>query len=493
MRLPELLSAARAVEPGLVVSGDCGVEISAVVLDSRKVAPGALFAALPGAKADGRAFLPQAAKAGAAALLVPADTPDADLPAGLIAIRSADPRRALAHIAARFFAPLPRVMTAVTGTNGKTSIAEFTRQIWAASGHAAASLGTLGTISPAGRIPGRLTTPDTVSLTATLSELAARGVDHVALEASSHGLDQRRLDGLSLAAAAFTNLTRDHLDYHRTEEAYFQAKARLFDSVLPAGAAAVINADVPQAKALSAIALRHGLKLVDYGKAAQVLRLVGRRATHAGQRLDLSLSGRPARLDLPLAGTFQAMNALAALGLAISTGIDQDAALAALAKIEGAPGRLELSAARHDGAVVYVDYAHTPDALETVLSALRPHAAGRLVVVFGCGGDRDRGKRPVMGGIAMRLADRVIVTDDNPRAEDAAAIRAEVLAGCPGAEEIGDRAAAIQTAMAEMRAGDLLLVAGKGHETGQIVGATVLPFDDRVVVKDFARELWRNE
>ncbi len=490
MRILDLLSAARAAEPGLAVSGDCGIAISAVVLDSRKAAPGALFAALPGSKTDGRAFIPQVAAAGAAALLVPADTPDADLPAGLTVVRSADPRRALAHVAARFFAPLPATTVAVTGTNGKTSIAEFTRQIWTAQGHAAASLGTLGLISAAGRIPGSLTTPDTVSLAAALGDLAAQGIDHVALEASSHGLDQRRLDGLTLAAAAFTNLTRDHLDYHRTEDAYFRAKTRLFDTVLPDGAAAVINADVPQAEALSAIAARRNLRLIDYGKGAQALRLIARRATAAGQHLELSLFGRPARLELPLAGTFQAMNALAALGLALSTGIEQDAALAALARIEGAPGRLELSAARPDGATVYVDYAHTPDALETVLAALRPHAAGRLIVVFGCGGDRDRGKRPVMGGIAMRLADRAIVTDDNPRTEDAAAIRAEVMAGCPEAEEIGDRAAAIKTAMAEMRAGDLLLVAGKGHESGQIVGATVLPFDDRAVVKDFARELW---
>lgn len=490
MRLDRLIAAARAAAPEMSVGGDAAVEITAIVLDSRKATPGALFAALPGTKTDGLAFIPQAVAAGAVALLLPAEAPDAAVPPGVTTIRCADPRRALAVLAAAFHAPLPQAMTAVTGTNGKTSVAEFTRQIWAASGRAAASLGTLGLISPAGRVSGGLTTPDTVSLTATLSDLAARGVGHVALEASSHGLDQRRLDGLVLAAGAFTNLTRDHMDYHRTEAAYFQAKARLFDTVLPEGAAAVINADAPQAAALSAIAQRRKLRLVDYGVAAKALRLVSRAATAAGQNLELSLSGRAARLDLPLAGAFQAMNALAAFGLAISTGIEQDAALSALAAIEGAPGRLERRAARDDGATVYVDYAHTPDALETVLSALRPHAAGRLIVVFGCGGDRDRGKRPAMGGIAMRLADRVIVTDDNPRTEVAAAIRAEVLAGCPEAEEIGDRAEAIKTAMAGMKAGDLLLVAGKGHETGQIVGATVLPFDDRAVVDAYAREIW---
>jgi len=490
MRLSRLIAAARATDPALVIRGETAIDIAAIALDSRTVARGTLFAAIKGVHADGRDFIPQAVAAGAAALLVPSDTPAYRLPEGVTVLASANPRRVLAHLAAAFFAPLPKILAAVTGTNGKTSIAEFTRQIWAADGCAAASLGTLGVISPAGHTPGKLTTPDVVSLYAGLSGLAAAGIGHVALEASSHGLDQRRLDGLQLAAAAFTNLTRDHMDYHGTEEAYFQAKARLFDTILPEGATAVINADVPQAADLRAIARRRHLKVMDYGTTAQALRLVRSFATPEGQSLELSLSGRTVQVALPLAGAFQAMNALAALGLAIASGTSEAAALAGLAALTGAPGRLERRAARDDGAAAYVDYAHTPDALETVLMALRPHTASRLIVVFGCGGDRDRGKRPAMGKIAARLADRVIVTDDNPRSEEAAAIRAEILAGCPEAEEIGDRAAAIKTAMAEMKTGDLLLVAGKGHETGQIVGATVLPFDDRAVVDALARELW---
>ncbi|WP_337996130.1 UDP-N-acetylmuramoyl-L-alanyl-D-glutamate--2,6-diaminopimelate ligase [Oleispirillum naphthae] len=490
MRLSRLIAAGRATDPALSIRGETAREISAIALDSRAVAPGSLFAAVKGAAADGRDFIPQAVAAGASAILAPIDTPSYRLPEGVTVLASANPRRVLAHLAAAFFAPLPKVLAAVTGTNGKTSIAEFTRQIWAADGCAAASLGTLGLISPAGHTPGRLTTPDVVSLYAGLSGLAAAGVDHVALEASSHGLDQRRLDGLTLAAAAFTNLTRDHMDYHGTEEAYFQAKARLFDTILPEGATAVINADAPQAAALRAIARRRHLKVTDYGTTAQTLRLVRSFATPEGQSLEVALSGRVTRIALPLAGAFQAMNALAALGLVLACGTEEAAALAGLAELKGAPGRLERRALRGDGAAVYVDYAHTPDALETVLMALRPHAASRLIVVFGCGGDRDRGKRPVMGGIAARLADRVIVTDDNPRSETAAAIRAEILAGCPQAEEIGDRAAAIEAAMAEMKTGDLLLVAGKGHETGQIVGTTVLPFDDRAVVDALAGELW---
>ncbi|SBV99851.1 UDP-N-acetylmuramoyl-L-alanyl-D-glutamate--2, 6-diaminopimelate ligase [uncultured Alphaproteobacteria bacterium] len=485
-----LIAAACAAEPGLAVVGEAPAQVAALAIDSRDVVPGALFAALPGAKADGRDFLPQAAAAGARVALVPAGTDPARLPAGMAAIVSADPRRLIARLAAVFHAPLPAVIAAVTGTNGKTSIAEFTRQIWTRAGHAAASLGTLGAISPFGHEKGSLTTPDVVTLTRTLSGLAARGVGHACIEASSHGLDQRRLDGLALAAAAFTNLTRDHLDYHGTTDAYFTAKARLFDTLLPAGAAAVLNADIPEFAALGAIAARRGLTVVDYGANARALRLLGRAATPGGQILDLSVNGSAERVVLPLAGTFQAMNALAAFGLALSTGVSKDIALVALAHLKGAPGRLERRALRDDGAAVYVDYAHTPDALETVLTALRPHTHGHLIAVFGCGGDRDRGKRPVMGGIARRLADRVIVTDDNPRTEVAGAIRAEVLAGCPDAEEIGDRGRAIRTAMAEMRAGDVLLVAGKGHETGQIVGATVLPFDDREVVDALSREIW---
>lgn len=490
MLLKSLIAAARAADPDLAVVGATDFGIESLSLDSRAVVPGTLFAALPGAKSDGRDFLPQAAKAGAVAVLVAADTAPAQIPEGLTALVSADPRRVLAHLAAAFFAPLPKVLAAVTGTNGKTSVAEFTRQIWARAGHASASLGTLGLVSQKGRTTGSLTTPDVVTLFETLGELARQGTDHVALEASSHGLDQRRLDALPIQAAAFTNLTRDHLDYHQTEAAYFAAKTRLFDTVLPEGGTAVINADIPEAAPLRAIAAKRGLDVVDYGETADALRLVGRAPVAEGQILDIKVFGACERVVLPLAGGFQAMNALAALGLALSTGVSKDIALCALGHLKGAPGRLERRALREDGAAVYVDYAHTPDALETVLRALRPHTEGRLIVVFGCGGDRDRGKRPVMGAIAQDLADRVFVTDDNPRTEIADAIRAEILKGCPKAEEIGDRALAIRTAMAAMEPGDVVLVAGKGHETGQIVGKTVLPFDDRAVVDALSREIW---
>lgn len=490
MRLDKLIAVARKADPGLVVGGATAIEIAALALDSRGVLPGTLFAALPGTKVDGRDYLAQASAAGARAVLIPADTAPERIPEGVTVLASADPRRVLGHFAAAFFAPLPGVIAAVTGTNGKTSVAEFTRQIWSRAGHGSASLGTLGVISPRGHASGSLTTPDVVSLFRTLGELVADGIDHVVLEASSHGLDQRRLDGLDLQAAAFTNFSRDHLDYHRTEAAYFAAKARLFDTLLPQGATAVINADVAEADTLRAIAAKRDLRVVDYGERARTLRLVGRAAVAEGQILDLEIDGLGERVVLPLAGGFQAMNALAALGLAISTGVSKDIALAALHRLKGAPGRLERRALRDDGAAVYVDYAHTPDALETVLAALRPHTRGRLVAVFGCGGDRDRGKRPAMGAIAQRLADRVIVTDDNPRTEIAGAIRAEVLAGCPEAEDIGDRALAIRTAMADLGPGDVLLVAGKGHETGQTVGTTVLPFDDRTVVDTLAREIW---
>ena len=490
MRLDQLIAALKAAEPGLELLRPDDREIAGIALDSRKIAPGDLFAALPGSRADGRAYIPQALAAGAGALLLPLDTPRADLPPRVPLLLSADPRRALAILAARFHAPQPQTIAAVTGTNGKTSVAEFTRQIWAAAGLPAASLGTLGLIGPAGRTPGSLTTPDTVTLHRLLADLARAGIAHAVLEASSHGLDQRRLDGLSLSAAAFTNLSRDHLDYHRTEAAYFRAKARLFDTLLPEGAAAVFNADVPEFAPLAAIARARGLALVDFGENAHVLRLVRTLPDAAGQTLTLALEGEETDLHLPLAGRFQAMNALAALGLALGSGVSREDALAALPRLSGVPGRMELCARRADGAAVYVDFAHTPDALDTVIRALRPHARGHLTVVFGCGGDRDRGKRPQMGAIVEALADRAIVTDDNPRTEAAAAIRAEILAGCPGAEEIGDRAAAIRTAMAAAAPGDVILVAGKGHETGQIVGTEVLPFSDRETVERLSQEVW---
>ncbi|MGC2855716.1 UDP-N-acetylmuramoyl-L-alanyl-D-glutamate--2,6-diaminopimelate ligase [Novispirillum sp. DQ9] len=462
------------------LSGDGSVMIAGLTADSRAVKPGFLFAALPGSRADGRAFVAQAVAAGAAAVLLPQGPLPEDLPQGVAVVTAGEPRHAFALMAARFHGRQPATVCAVTGTNGKTSTAVFTQQLWAALGHRGAALGTLGIVGGGLDRAGSLTTPDPVALHAMLAEAAAAGCTHLCMEASSHGLDQHRLDGVDVAAAAFTNLTRDHLDYHGTVEAYLAAKTRLFTDVLRPGGTAVLNADVPEFALLEAAAMSAGRKVVSYGERGDALRLLKRMPTATGQHLDLRVAGTGYSVDLPLAGGFQAMNALAALGLVIAGGADPARAVAALEALSGVPGRLEAVGATAEGASVFVDYAHTPDALETVLAALRPHAAGRLVVVFGCGGDRDRGKRPQMGAIAARLADAVTVTDDNPRSEDPAAIRAEVLAGCPDAAEIGDRRAAIRSAVAGLKAGDVLVIAGKGHESGQTVGTTVLPFDDRV-------------
>jgi UDP-N-acetylmuramoyl-L-alanyl-D-glutamate--2,6-diaminopimelate ligase len=445
--------------------------IAGLTADSRDVAPGFLFAALPGTRADGRTFIAQAVARGAAAILAPAGT-RADTGAAIL-VTAEDPRRAFALAAAAFHQRQPAHMAAVTGTNGKTSTANFTRQIWDRLGCKAAALGTLGVIADGWPGGDSLTTPDPAGLHATLAALAAHGVTHACMEASSHGLDQRRLDGVTLQAAAFTNLTRDHLDYHRTMEDYAAAKLRLFETVLPPAGTAVVNADSPVADRILSIAARRGQTAIAFGARGRELKLNGCAPDAGGQVLDLDILGRPVRLRLPLAGTFQASNALAALGLVIGCGADPVAAAAALESLDGVPGRLQPVAP-----AVFVDYAHTPDALETVLTALRPHAAGRLVVVFGCGGDRDPGKRPQMGAVARSLADSVIVTDDNPRGEAPAAIRAAILAAAPGAVEIADRRQAIRHAVAGLQPGDVLVVAGKGHERGQIVGDRTLPFDD---------------
>ncbi len=451
-------------------------QVTGLTADSRKVGPGMLFAALPGTKADGRAFIPQAVAAGAVAVLAP---PGTLVPEGTALVEDENPRRAFALMAARFFGAQPGIMAAVTGTNGKTSVASFTRQIWSRLGHPAASLGTLGVQAPGIDLGGGLTTPDTAALHEMLAELAGKGVTHAVMEASSHGLDQFRLDGIRLAAGAFTNLTRDHLDYHGSMEAYGEAKLRLFTEVLPPGAGAVVNADSDFWPTIRVACAAHRLRVLTFGSAPECdIRLLRQIPEPDGQSLELELFGRRRDLRLPLAGGFQAANALCALGLVVACGGDAEQAAEALEHLEGVRGRLQRVAARKNGAAIYVDYAHTPDALETVLRALRPHAANRLWVVFGCGGDRDPGKRPQMGAIAQALADRVIVTDDNPRSEAASGIRAAIMAACPGATEIGDRARAIREAVAGLEAGDLLVVAGKGHERGQIVGSEVLPFDD---------------
>ena len=459
------------------------VEISGLTADSRQVAAGSLFAALPGSSADGRDFIPQALDKGAAAVLAPKGT---TLPAGKPAvalITDENPRRRLTLLAARFYQRQPATAVAVTGTNGKTSVASFTSQIWRALGHEAASLGTLGLQPPRADAPASLTTPDPVELHRCLASLARDRVDHVVLEASSHGLDQFRLDGIRVSAAAFTNLTRDHLDYHGSMEAYLAAKMRLFAELLQPDGTAVVNLDDPAGVQVVEVCKARGLKILTYGKAVSDLQLLEQTPTATGQDLALKLLGREMTVSLGVAGAFQAGNVLAALGLVIAGGEDLDRAAATLSGLEGVPGRVELVGETAAGGHVYVDYAHTPDALETVLHALRPHTRKRLAVVIGCGGDRDRGKRPQMGEIAVRLADKAYITDDNPRSEDPAAIRREMLAAAPEAEEIGDRGAAIATAVAALGSGDVLVIAGKGHETGQIVGGQVLPFDDRDVAR----------
>ncbi|KIL96795.1 UDP-N-acetylmuramoylalanyl-D-glutamate--2 6-diaminopimelate ligase [Paramagnetospirillum magnetotacticum MS-1] len=453
------------------------VTITGLTADSRAVRPGYLFAALPGTKADGRAFIPAAIANGAVAVLVPHGS-TVEVPPQVALVQDANPRRRFALMASAFHGAQPRVMAAVTGTNGKTSTAEFFRQIMTRLGHRSAAIGTLGIIAPGWDNSGGLTTPDPAGLHADLARLAEMGITHACMEASSHGLDQHRLDGVKLMAAAFTNLTRDHLDYHASMQAYAEAKLRLFAEVLPEGATAVINADSDLAPRAVELCAKRGITVLGYGRAARDLRLAAARPTADGQELDLEIMGRAVTIRLPLAGRFQADNALAALGLALACGADPVTALEALGSLEGVHGRLQKVAARAHGAPVYVDYAHTPDALETVLKALRPHASRRLVVVFGCGGDRDAGKRPLMGAIGCRLADAMIVTDDNPRSEDPAAIRAAVRGACPAGIEIGDRRDAIRAAVSGLQKGDVLVIAGKGHEKGQIVGTTVLAFDD---------------
>ncbi len=459
--------------------------VTGVTADSRKVQPGFLFAALPGSTHDGRAFIGDAIARGATVILAPAGTPrPVEIPDDRF-LTDADPRRCYARLAADHFQMQPEVVVAVTGTNGKTSVATFARQIWHRLGFRAASLGTLGLDAPDGHRSGTLTTPDAAELHQLLADLHHDGVGHLAMEASSHGLDQRRLDGVRVSAAGFTNLSRDHLDYHGSEDAYLAAKIRLFDTVLVDGGTAVINADIPQAPAIETAAANRRARIMRYGRrSGSDLQLLAATPDPAGIDLRLAVFGREKQVHLPLAGEFQVANALCALGLILADdSMDIDTAVDALGHLHGARGRMEQVAVHPSGAPVYVDYAHTPDALRTVLAAIRQHARGRLVVVFGCGGDRDPGKRPEMGRAACELADRVIVTDDNPRNEDPASIRAAALAAAPGAEEIGDRRAAILAAVADLRAGDLLVVAGKGHESGQIVGDRRRPFDDAAEVR----------
>jgi UDP-N-acetylmuramoyl-L-alanyl-D-glutamate--2,6-diaminopimelate ligase len=464
------------------LGGDAGgMVVAGLTADSREVKPGYLFAALSGTRTDGTGFIADALARGAIAILA-RDDAAIETPDDIAVIHNENPRRMLAMMAARFYARQPEIAAAVTGTNGKTSVASFLRQIWEASGIAGASLGTTGIMVRGETEPLIHTTPDPVALHARLAGLAERGVTHLALEASSHGLAQYRLDGVRLAAGAFTNISRDHLDYHPDFEDYFAAKMRLFAELLKPGQPAIIDIDSEAGERAAGIARARGLKVVTVGHKGKDLRLQASERDGFGQRLQIAFRGEPRDLFIPLAGDFQASNVLVALALAISTGVEPGDAFAAAEGLTGAKGRLEQVGQAPAGGPIFIDYAHTPAALENAIAALRPYVTGKLHVVFGCGGDRDKGKRPEMGAIAAGLADRVYVTDDNPRGEVPAAIRAEVLTAAPGAVENGDRREAIADAIDAMTAGDLLLVAGKGHETGQIIGDRTIPYSDHEAV-----------
>ncbi len=454
------------------------LELGGIAADSRKVKAGDLFVAVPGTKSDGLSFVPQAIAAGAVAIV--AEEPVA-VPAHVALIEVGNARRALSLCAAAFYPRQPATIAAVTGTSGKTSVAAFARQIWQTLGEQAASIGTIGVVSPQGEHYGSLTTPDPIVLHQTLDQLAGEGVTHLALEASSHGLDQHRLDGVRIAAGAFTNLSRDHLDYHPSIEAYLAAKLRLFTDLIVDSGTAVIGVDDCYAGKVVDAARKRGLKIMTVGVQGDDIKLVAGAINGFAQTIGLAHGGRAYKIKLPLVGAFQVQNAAIAAGLVIATGGEPQRVFAALEKLEGAKGRLELVGEKN-GAPIFIDYAHKPDALKKALEALRPYARGKLVVVFGAGGDRDQGKRPLMGRIAAENADRVIVTDDNPRSEKPATIRAAILADAAGAIEIGDRAEAIRTSIAELNAGDALLIAGKGHETGQIVGARTIHFSDHEAV-----------
>ena len=456
------------------------LDLAGISADSRAIKQGDLFVAVSGLKDDGLRFVGQAVASGAAAVMAER-APAQLLPPAVAFIKVDSVRRALALAAARFFRCQPEVTAAVTGTSGKTSVAAFTRQVWSALGKAAASIGTVGLVAPKREIYGSLTTPDPIALHRMVDELAREGVTHLAIEASSHGLDQHRLDGLRVTAGAFTNLSRDHLDYHPTLEAYLGAKLRLFSELIEPGGAAVICADNEHSADVFAAAKRRGLRLFEVGRQGRDIRLRDLAIDGFAQMVKLSYAGIDHTVRLPLPGYFQVENALLAAGLAITTGSDPAAVFPALAHLKGAKGRLELVGEKR-GAPIFVDYAHKPDALAKALEALRPYAGNRLTVVFGCGGDRDAGKRPMMGKTAAQLADCVVVTDDNPRSEDPAAIRSAILEGAPGAQEIPDRREAIGACIAKLGPGDVLLIAGKGHETGQIIGKQVLPFSDHEAV-----------
>lgn len=474
----------------LIHEGDSALDIAGITADSREAGAGFLFAALPGVKTNGADFIADAIKKGAIAVLA---LPGTKVPPSITLITDKNPRQRLAQIAARFHERQPDFITAVTGTNGKTSTVNFCRQLWQNLGFSAASIGTLGIASRALTRSGSLTTPDPVSLARDIAELETAGITHLAVEASSHGLDQFRLDGLRISAAAFTNLTRDHLDYHKTMENYLTAKLRLFTDLLPSGGFAVLNADMPEFEKISDACKKAGHSILSFGYKGRDLRIRDRKPLATGQYLALSIMGKKYDVEFPLVGAFQALNALCALGLVLAEKQGdaefQDRAVKALEKLSGVRGRLELVATHPvSKAAIYVDYAHTPDGIKTVLESLRPHTEKKLHIVFGAGGDRDRGKRPEMGKIATALADRVIVTDDNPRTENPESIRKEIMAAATGALEIADRKEAIFKAVSALSRGDILVIAGKGHEQGQIIGTDIKPFDDATQAREAIKE-----
>jgi UDP-N-acetylmuramoyl-L-alanyl-D-glutamate--2,6-diaminopimelate ligase len=461
---------------------DSDSEVTGFAIDHRKVARGSIFGAFRGAVFDGEDFIGEAVDRGAVAVVA---RPQAEV-AAVPHLSDPRPRRLFATLAAKFYAPYPETVVAVTGTNGKTSTVEMTRQIWRMSGHRSASIGTLGVTTSDDQVKTGLTTPDIVTFLSNMAGLKRMGMTHVAYEASSHGLDQSRAEGVPLAAAAFTNFSRDHLDYHETMEAYFEAKMRLFDELLPSGRPAVIWTDDPKSEEVIERARRAGHELLTVGRKGDAIRLTEQSPSALGQTLMLQHGGKTYRLALPLIGAYQASNVLTAAGLVLATGGEWATTFSAMQRVAPVRGRLERAVISRAGVPVYIDYAHTPDALEAAIAALRPHVEGRLITVFGAGGDRDQGKRPEMGAVATRLSDVVIVTDDNPRSEDPAAIRSAIMAGAPGATEVGGRREAIAEAIRIANAGDIVLVAGKGHETGQVVGDRVLPFDDALVARECA-------
>ncbi|HKC02878.1 MAG TPA: UDP-N-acetylmuramoyl-L-alanyl-D-glutamate--2,6-diaminopimelate ligase [Sphingomicrobium sp.] len=461
---------------------DSDSTVTGFAIDHRKVARGSVFGAFVGAVANGEEYIPQAIDRGAVAVVA---RPQAEV-VGVPHIADDNPRRRFAQLAAKFYAPYPETIVAVTGTNGKTSTVEMTRQIWRMSGHRSASIGTLGVTTSDDQVKTGLTTPDIVTFLSNMAGLKRMGTTHVAYEASSHGLHQHRAEGAPLAAAAFTNFSRDHLDYHATMEEYFEAKMRLFEELLPPGNPAVIWTDDPKSDEVIELARKRGHPLLTVGRKGETIRLIEQSPSPLGQTLMLEHSGKAHRLALPLIGAYQAANVLTAAGLVLATGGEWDATFSAMQRVAPVRGRLERAVISGAGVPVYIDYAHTPDALEAAIAALRPHVEGRLIIVFGAGGDRDRGKRPEMGAAASRLADVVIVTDDNPRSEDPALIRADILAGANGAVEVAERREAIAEAIRLAGPGDIILIAGKGHETGQVVGDRVLPFDDALVARECA-------